>query len=187
VKVRPTELPAVRVVEPEVFGDARGQFFEAYRASRYAAAGLDAVFVQDNVSLSRRGVLRGLHLQHPRGQVKLVSVLSGEVFDVAVDVRVGSPSFGRWTAERLSSHNHHELWIPPGFAHGFCALSEVAIVAYKSTRYYAPAAELSIRWSDPRIGIAWPIETPLLSDKDARAPLLAELPRERLPHIGVGG
>jgi dTDP-4-dehydrorhamnose 3,5-epimerase len=181
VKVTPTALPEVLLVEPRVFGDARGYFFESYSARRYAEAGIAATFVQDNVSRSRRGVLRGLHYQHPHGQGKLVGVLEGDVFDVAVDVRRGSPTFGRWVGECLSSENKRQLYLPPGFAHGFLVTSEEALFAYKCTDYYHAETERSIRWDDPRIGIEWPIDGPVLSAKDDVAVTLDAMPAELLP------
>ncbi len=181
MKVTPTALPEVLLVEPRVFGDARGYFFESYSARRYAEAGIAATFVQDNVSRSRRGVLRGLHYQHPHGQGKLVGVLEGDVFDVAVDVRRGSPTFGRWVGECLSSENKRQLYLPPGFAHGFLVTSEEALFAYKCTDYYHAETERSIRWDDPRIGIEWPIDGPVLSAKDDVAVTLDAMPAELLP------
>jgi dTDP-4-dehydrorhamnose 3,5-epimerase len=184
VKVTPTALPDVLLVEPKVFGDARGYFFESYSARRYAEAGIAATFVQDNVSFSRRGVLRGLHYQHPFGQGKLVGVLRGEVFDVAVDVRRGSPTFGRWVGECLSSENKRQLYIPPGFAHGFLVTSDETLFAYKCTEYYRAEAERSIRWDDTRIGVRWPIDGPVLSMKDDVAVTLDAMPEEFLPAFG---
>ncbi len=181
MNVQPTTLPEVLVIEPRVFGDARGSFFESWSASRYAEAGIAAAFVQDNISQSRRGVLRGLHLQHPRGQGKLVSVLAGEVFDVAVDVRGGSPRFGRWVGETLTGANRRQLWIPPGFAHGFCVLSDEAVFHYKCTDYYCPEHELTVSWNDPALAIDWPVAAPILNAKDAAAPRLADIPAARLP------
>jgi dTDP-4-dehydrorhamnose 3,5-epimerase len=175
MKVTPLAIADVLLIEPDVFGDARGFFLEAFNARRYREIGIDLPFVQDNVSLSARGVLRGLHFQQPNAQGKLVQVLSGEVFDVAVDVRPGSPSFGRWVAATLTGTNHHQLWLPPGFAHGFVVLSESAMFAYKCTAFYDKASERSVRWDDPDIGIRWPVSDVQLSDKDARAPLLREL------------
>jgi dTDP-4-dehydrorhamnose 3,5-epimerase len=180
VKVIPTELPEVLRLVPRRFGDDRGYFFESFHAMRYATAGIPEIFVQDNVSRSRRSVLRGLHLQQPRAQGKLVSVLEGEVFDVAVDVRVGSPRFGRWVGEILSSNNGHQLWLPPGFAHGFLVLSEEALLIYKCTEYYDPASELSIRWDDPRIGIEWPTRNVTLSAKDEAGVPFDAVTRDRL-------
>lgn len=177
MKVTPMPaLPEVLLVEPQVFGDARGFFLETYSARRYAAAGIPPAFVQDNVSRSRRGVLRGLHYQEPDAQGKLVSALEGAVWDVAVDVRVGSPTFGRWAGAELSAANKQQLWVPPGFAHGFVVLSDEALFAYKCTAYYRPEYERVVRWDDPAIGIAWPeMGARTLSPKDAGAPTLAEL------------
>jgi dTDP-4-dehydrorhamnose 3,5-epimerase len=188
VNVKPTDLPEVLVIEPAVFGDARGYFFESYAEERYAAAGIPERFVQDNVSWSARGILRGLHIQSPpHGQGKLVQVLLGEVLDVAVDVRVGSPTFGRWVSMLLSADNHAQAWVPPGFAHGFYVRSEHALVSYKCTHPYAKDAELSIPWNDPQLGIDWGAQQPTLSAKDAAAPALAEIPRERLYRFGETG
>ncbi|MFN2427095.1 MAG: dTDP-4-dehydrorhamnose 3,5-epimerase [Candidatus Binatia bacterium] len=184
MNVVPTRIPEVFVIEPRVFGDARGYFFESWSAARYAEAGVPSTFVQDNISRSRRGILRGLHLQYPHAQGKLVSTLAGEVFDVAVDVRVGSPTFGRWVGELLSSENRRQLWIPPGFAHGFCVLSADAIFHYKCTDGYHPECELSVAWNDPAIAIEWPLDAPTLNDKDSNGLLLADIPRERLPIYG---
>lgn len=181
MKVTPTAIPDVLLVEPKVFGDHRGFFVETFSAQRYADAGIAGPFVQDNLSRSARGTLRGLHLQHPRDQGKLVWAADGEVFDVAVDVRRGSPTFGRWVGARLSSETGRQLWIPPGFAHGFCVLSEHALFAYKCTEYYSRGDELAVRFDDPDIGIDWPMPTPTLSEKDAAAPLLRDIPKERLP------
>ena len=162
-----THLPGVLIIEPKVWGDARGYFFESFQAERYASLGVHGSFVQDNISYSRRGILRGLHLQNPNPQGKLVQVLQGTVLDVAVDVRHGSPNFGRSIAVELSADNHRQLWVPPGFAHGFVVTSETAMFAYKCTDYYAPQSELSILWNDPDLAIAWPqgLE-PQLSAKD---------------------
>ena len=185
MRVTPTVLPEVLRLEPSRFGDDRGYFFESYHFARYRAAGVDAPFVQDNVSRSRRGVLRGLHLQSPSAQGKLVSVLDGEVFDVAVDVRPGSPRFGRWVGEVLTSSNGHQLWIPPGFAHGFLVLSDDALFTYKCTAYYDPAAELCIRWDDPAIGVEWPTREVTLSAKDREGVLLDTIdPSRLLPYDG---
>ena len=173
--VREGPLAGLLVIEPEVFGDHRGFFLEIYSRARYADAGIAAELVQDNLSFSARGVLRGLHFQNPEAQGKLVSVLQGEVFDVAVDVRRGSPTFGRWHGETLSAENKRQFWIPPGFAHGFCVTSETALFAYKCSAYYAPRCEHTIRWDDPEIGIAWPVEKPSLSEKDMAGVLLSEM------------
>jgi dTDP-4-dehydrorhamnose 3,5-epimerase len=176
MKVIATELPEVLVIEPKVHGDSRGFFYESFQARRYADAGISAPFVQDNLSRSVRGTLRGLHFQEPRAQGKLVQVLRGTVWDVAVDVRRGSPRFGRWAAVELSESTPRQLWIPPGFAHGFCVLSESADFFYKCTELYAPDSERSIAWNDPAIGIVWPVQEPLLSVKDRAAPHLADAP-----------
>lgn len=187
MKIHQTDLPDVLLIEPRVFGDARGYFYESWHAERYAEAGLPRRFVQDNVSRSARGVLRGLHLQNPRPQGKLVQVLVGEVFDVAVDLRVGSPTFGRWTAARLSGENHRQLWLPAGFGHGFAVLSPEAIFAYKCTELYDADADMGLRWDDPDIGIDWPLEGPTLSAKDAALPTLRDLPEAALPRFPVDG
>jgi len=181
MNITSTEIPEVKLVTPRVFGDSRGYFFETYHAERYAELGLEARFVQDNVSRSQHGTLRGLHLQSPHGQGKLVWVLMGEVYDVAVDVRVGSPTFGRFVGQLLSEENHLQLYVPPGFAHGFVVTSEHAIFAYKCTDFYHPEAEVGVAWNDPAIGIAWPVEKPLLSDKDRKHPPLADIDPSRLP------
>jgi dTDP-4-dehydrorhamnose 3,5-epimerase len=181
VNVVPTELPGVVVVEPRVFRDDRGRLLETWNRARYLEAGIGATFVQDNVSVSRRGVLRGLHFQHPHDQGKLISVVHGQIFDVAVDVRHGSPTFGRWVGVTLSSDDGRQLWIPEGFAHGFCVTVDSAIVTYKCTARYAPESERAIRWEDADLGIRWPVDRPELSEKDAAAPLLRDLPQEALP------
>jgi dTDP-4-dehydrorhamnose 3,5-epimerase len=174
------ELPGLLVIEPKVFGDARGFFMETWNRQRYAEAGLDVTFVQDNISVSRRGALRGLHFQNPNSQGKLVSVLQGEVFDVALDLRVSSPTFGRWHGLMLSSENKRQFFVPAGFAHGFLVTSETAMFHYKCTALYSPKDELTIRWDDSDIGIKWPVSEPTLSDKDRRGSLLRELPKDRL-------
>ena len=185
MRVTATELPGVLLIVPRVFEDARGAFFESFHADRYEAAGIAGPFVQDNVSRSRRGVLRGLHFQHPHGQRKLVSVIAGEVFDVAVDVRAGSPTFGRWTGHVLSAQNGRQLFIPDGFAHGFLTLSEEAVFAYKCSEYWRPEAERVLRWNDPRIGIEWPGfdagHEPRLSERDRAAVSLDRVAPESLP------
>lgn len=178
MQVTPTALPEVLVLEPRVYGDERGFFLESYNREAFRqATGLDVDFVQDNHSRSARGVLRGLHFQRPpRAQGKLVRVTAGCVYDVAVDVRRRSPRFGRWTGVELAAENHRQLWIPPGFAHGFLVLSESADFLYKTTDYYSPSDEGSVLWSDPAIGIEWPVEgiDVVLSSKDAAAPRLAQ-------------
>ncbi|MEW6316099.1 MAG: dTDP-4-dehydrorhamnose 3,5-epimerase [Pseudomonadota bacterium] len=176
-----TVLEGAVIIEPKVFGDERGFFMETWNQTRYADAGLPATFVQDNLSFSRKGVLRGLHFQNPNAQGKLVYVLQGEVFDVAVDVRLGSPTFGQWTSVMLSAENKRQFYIPPGFAHGFCVTSDTALFAYKCTDLYNPQAEGSVLWSDPDLNIPWPVESPELSAKDAQGVRLADFPRERLP------
>ena len=177
-----TELPGVLIVEPKVFGDERGFFMETWHAERYEEAGLPKDFVQDNLSFSQRGILRGLHFQNPDQQGKLVYVLQGEVYDVAVDIRVGSPTFGEWTAVTLSSENKRQVYVPEGFAHGFLVTSDMALFAYKCTAKYNAKAETSVLWNDPKIAIEWPIDAPVLSEKDRVASPLAELPPERLPY-----
>jgi dTDP-4-dehydrorhamnose 3,5-epimerase len=185
MKVIETDLPGCLVFEPKVFGDARGFFYESFNRDKLAAIGLGLDFVQGNVSCSSRGVLRGLHYQWPKPQGKLVSVLEGEVWDVAVDIRRGSPDFGRWTAALLTAENRRHFWIPEGFAHGFVVLGERALFTYLCTATYDQAADASIRWDDPDLAIDWPVSAPLLSDKDARAPLLADVSVERLPHLAA--
>jgi len=170
-----TEIPEVLIFEPKVLGDQRGFFLEIFKSDRYAAHGVSGPFVQDNISRSARGVLRGLHLQNPRCQGKLISVLLGCVLDVAVDVRVGSPTFGQHVAVELSEDNRRQMWVPRGFAHGFAVLSDVADFFYKCDELYSPSDEITVRWNDPTIGIVWNVDTPLLSPRDAAAPLLAEV------------
>ena len=181
MKVTPTALPEVLLIEPQVFGDERGFFFESWESDRYREAGIAETFVQDNLSKSRRKTLRGLHLQQPHGQGKLVSALEGEVWDVAVDVRTGSPRFGRWIAETLSADNKRQLYIPPGFAHGFCVLSETALFHYKCTDSYHPECEVTVAWNDPALGIDWPVEDPIVREKAESGIALADLPESRLP------
>jgi dTDP-4-dehydrorhamnose 3,5-epimerase len=168
-------LPEVLLVEPKVHEDARGLFQEIHQQARYAEAGIDAVFVQDNRSVSTRGVLRGMHFQHPRPQGKLVMAMSGVILDVAVDIRVGSPTFGRWCAYRLVAKQGRQVWIPPGFAHGFLVLSESADVLYKCTDLYDASCDQTLLWSDPALGIEWPLSDPVVSEKDRGAPTLQEL------------
>ncbi|MET3652794.1 dTDP-4-dehydrorhamnose 3,5-epimerase [Dyella japonica] len=181
MKVMQTRLPGVLVIEPRVFEDERGFFYEGFNAARFGQAGIRASFVQTNVSRSTRGVLRGLHYQWPHPQGKLVSVLEGEVYDVAVDIRQGSPTFGLWEAVTLSAQNRRHLWIPEGFAHGFCVVSEAAIFTYQCTALYEPAADATIRWNDEAIGIDWPSTAPMLSPKDMHSPLLSDIPVDKLP------
>lgn len=175
MKVIETKLAGVLILEPRVFHDERGHFAETWHRERYRDAGIEADFVQDNVSYSRHGVLRGLHYQNPTPQGKLVSVLRGDVFDVAVDLRQGSSTFGEWVGVELSGENMRQVWIPEGFAHGFVVTAESAVLSYKCTNPYAPAHEWGLRWDDPEIGIEWPISRPVLSPKDAEAPLLREV------------
>jgi dTDP-4-dehydrorhamnose 3,5-epimerase len=180
MQVIATEIPGVLVLEPRVFGDERGFFFESWNRREFASFGLDADFVQDNHSKSARGILRGLHYQTAQVQGKLVRVVAGEVFDVAVDMRRDSPTLGRWTAALLSAANHRMMWIPPGFAHGFYVTSESAEFVYKCTDFYAPQHEIALRWDDPAIGIAWPLaegSPPVLSAKDAAGLAFAEAPK----------
>ena len=174
-------LPGVLLIEPMVFEDARGFFMETYHMGKYGKAGLDRPFVQDNLSHSRQFTLRGLHYQlnHPQG--KLIYVVSGEILDVAVDIRQGSPTFGQWTGIRLSSENRRQLYVPEGFAHGFCVLSETADVMYKCTDLYAPGDEHGILWSEPSLAIEWSVENPILSEKDAGNPPLKDVPADLLP------
>ncbi len=181
MRIKETSLPGVIIIEPDVFGDERGFFMETWHQIKYREAGLPAAFVQDNLSYSSRAVLRGLHFQYPNTQGKLVFVLQGEVFDVAVDIRPGSPTFGCWTGVTLSSANKNQLFIPEGFAHGFCVVSETALFAYKCTDIYNPKAEGGIIWNDPDIDISWPVNNPVLSDKDKYYPRLKEIPPEKLP------
>ena len=179
MQARPTAIPDVVLVEPQVFGDARGFFFESFNQRRFEAAiGRPAPFVQDNHSRSGRNVLRGLHYQLPHPQGKLVRVVAGEVFDVAVDLRRGSPTFRRWVGEVLSAENKRQMWVPEGFAHGFLVLSEAAEFLYKTTDYYHPESDHCIRWDDPDLAIAWPLAgaTPVVAAKDAAGGRLADAP-----------
>ena len=175
MKVTPTALPGVLLLEPRVFGDDRGFFLESWNAQTFReATGVDATFVQDNHSYSTRNVLRGIHYQVVRPQGKLVRVVSGAVFDVAVDLRRSSPSFGRWVGYNLSAQNRLQMWIPPGFGHGFLVLSEAADFLYKTTDYWIGQHDRALRWNDPAIGIDWPVKEPVLSDKDAQGKLLKD-------------
>ena len=176
----PTALPGVVIIEPKVFADERGFFMETFKKSDFAAGGLDADFVQENHSKSVMGTLRGLHLQRaPKAQGKLVRAVEGEVFDVAADIRRESPTFGRWVSVTLSAENRRSVFIPAGYAHGFCVVSSAAQVVYKTTHEYAPELEWGVRWDDPMLAIPWPISTPILSSRDDRWPLLADLVSER--------
>ncbi|RDH87441.1 MAG: dTDP-4-dehydrorhamnose 3,5-epimerase [endosymbiont of Escarpia spicata] len=185
MKVIETELPGVLIIEPKIFGDERGFFAETWNKQLYTEAGITSDFVQDNLSMSRRGVLRGLHFQNPNAQGKLVTVLQGEVYDVAVDIRRGSPTFGQWASVSLSSENRRLIYIPEGFAHGFCVTSETALFSYKCTDRYNPGAEGSILWNDLDLAIDWPIDNPELSAKDQEGIRLKDFPIERLPLIKV--
>ena len=181
MKVIPSTLQGCVLIEPTVFGDDRGFFFETWNAERYEALNLPERFVQSNVSSSARGVLRGLHYQWPRPQGKLVTVLQGEVYDVAVDIRRGSPTFGRWEAFILSGENRRQLWIPPGFAHGFAVLSDAALFNYLCTDVYVKEGDAAIRWNDADLAVDWPISAPSLSAKDEQAPFLKDIAEDRLP------
>ena len=181
--VTETALPGVLLVEPRTFADARGFFREVYSARRYREHGIDAAFVQDNHSRSERGVVRGLHFQRRHPQGKLLHVVRGAVFDVCVDLRRGSPTFGQHVALELSAESGQQLWIPEGFAHGFCVLSDAADVFYRCTDYYRPGDEGGLLWNDPALDIDWPITDPVLSEKDARLPRLGALPPEGLPDV----
>ncbi|HTE18574.1 MAG TPA: dTDP-4-dehydrorhamnose 3,5-epimerase [Armatimonadota bacterium] len=178
-----TSLPGVRIIEPRVFSDSRGFFFESYHEARFAELGITGRFVQDNHSRSVRGTLRGLHYQvrHPQG--KLCRVVQGEVLDVAVDIRQDSPHFGEWVSVLLSAENKRQIYVPEGFAHGFVVLSETAEFLYKCTEFYHPEDEAGIAWNDPRVGIEWGIDSPILSDKDSRNPTLERVPRDLLPRM----
>ncbi len=180
MRVIPTHLSDVLLIEPQAHRDKRGCFAETYHAQRYQAHGIAPVFVQDNFSRSIRNTLRGLHAQRRKPQAKLIRVVEGEIFDVAVDIRPGSQSFGQWVGVLLSAESLRQLFVPVGFAHGFCVVSDVAQVEYKCSAFYDPEDELSIRWDDPAIAINWPVAEPLLSEKDRHAPMLSEL-LDRLP------
>ena len=175
MNVIPTSLEGLLIIEPDVFGDARGYFLETYHQRRFQSAGLDVKLVQDNLSFSKKGTLRGLHFQITHPQAKLVHALTGEIFDVAVDIRPESLTFGKWSGALLSEENKRQLFIPGGFAHGFCVLSENAHVAYKCSDYYNPEDEGGILWSDPGVAIDWPVKDPILSDKDQKYPFLKDL------------
>jgi dTDP-4-dehydrorhamnose 3,5-epimerase len=180
MNVIPGQLQGLLIIEPKVFGDARGFFMETWNLRKYQQAGIGAPFVQDNISVSRKGALRGLHFQNPNPQGKLVSVLQGEVLDLVVDIRLRSATFGKWEAVRLSSENKRQFYIPPGFAHGFLVLSDTAMFHYKCTEFYSPKDEATIRWNDPDLGIQWQMDNPIISEKDAKGWLLKEVPREKL-------
>lgn len=175
-----TALPGVKLLKPQVLSDKRGYFLETWHAARYSELGIPAGFVQDNLSFSYRGVLRGLHYQLANPQAKLVSVLQGCVFDVAVDIRRGSPTFGQWVGMTLSADNNWQLYIPAGFAHGFCVVSDTALFAYKCSAFYSPHDEGGLAWNDPELAITWPLTEPTLSDKDNKYPQLKDIPPARL-------
>ena len=181
MRVTSTALEGLLIIDPQIFADERGLFAETWSSDRYAAAGIPTSFAQDNVSRSTRGVLRGLHLQHPHEQGKLVHAAEGEVYDVAVDVRMGSPTFGAWFGYRLSGDSLRQLYVPEGFAHGFCVTSSHAVFSYKCTASYSRENELGIRWDDPDLAIPWPVSRPILSEKDATLPFLRDIPPGRLP------
>ncbi len=181
MNVLTTSLEGVLIIEPNVFRDKRGIFMETYHKKRYRAKGIKTDFVQDNYSYSVRGTLRGLHYQFPNTQAKLVQAIQGEVFDVAVDIRRGSPNFGKWISVLLSDENKRQLFIPKGFAHGFSVLSDTAMFLYYCSDYYAPDSERGILWSDPELKIDWPVENPLLSEKDSKFPCLRDVPSKHLP------
>lgn len=181
MQVNKTSLSGALLIEPKAFGDHRGFFLETWQQKRYEEAGLPKVFVQDNCSFSSKGVLRGLHFQLPRSQGKLVSVLLGEIYDVIVDIRQGSPTFGKWEGFKLSGENHHQLWVPAGFAHGFCVTSEKALVTYKVDEFYYPQEEASLLWNDPSLKINWPKLEFQLSAKDQKGKLLKDFSPAELP------
>jgi len=181
MKVTELAMPGLKLIEPRRFGDERGWFSEVWQDKRYREAGITETFVQDNLAMSTKGVLRGLHAQEPHAQGKLVQVFQGEVYDVAVDLRVGSPTFGQWHGVLLNDDNALQFYVPPGFLHGYYVISERALFGYKTTDIYSPESEFSVRWNDPDIGIAWPLDVePGLSDKDRDAPLLADVPESRM-------
>lgn len=184
MEIETTKLPGVVHLVPRIFADSRGYFLETYSTRSFPEEGTR--FVQDNLSYSSKGTLRGMHLQEPHAQGKLVMAITGTIWDVAADVRVGSPTYGQWVAFELDAEKKNQLYVPPGYAHGFCVLSETAHVLYKCTELYQPGAELGIRFDDPDLGITWPVEQPLLSPKDEAAFRLADIPKERLPQFDAG-
>jgi dTDP-4-dehydrorhamnose 3,5-epimerase len=173
------DIPGLVIIDPKVFGDSRGYFFESWNEQRYELV-VQARFVQDNISFSRKGILRGLHFQNPNGQGKLIQVLQGEVYDVAVDLRRSSPTFKKWHALRLSSENKKQFYIPPGFAHGFAVTSETALFQYKCTEFYSQKDEMALKWDDPDLAIPWPVEKPTISERDAKGLRLKDIPENRL-------
>jgi len=180
MKINTTSIEGLLILEPDVFRDERGFFLETFHEQKYEELGIESNFVQDNLSLSSKGILRGLHFQYRKPQAKLVQVLLGEVYDVAVDIRRGSPTFGKYFGIMLSQDNLYQMFIPEGFAHGYCVVSETALFAYKCSEFYSPAYEGGLLWSDPDIGIEWPISDPLLSQKDSRLPCLSAFPKDWL-------
>jgi len=184
VRTLETGIPGLLVIEPKVHGDARGFFMETWHASRYRDAGLPERFVQSNLSRSGSGVIRGLHFQYPEPQGKLVSVLEGRIFDVAVDIRIDSPTFRQWAGVELSAENHRQLYVPEGFAHGFCVLSESVLLSYLCTAEYRAEYDAVVAWDDPDIGIRWPVKSGLLSARDGAAPRLSGIPEHALPRLG---
>jgi dTDP-4-dehydrorhamnose 3,5-epimerase len=181
MKIIETELDGVVVIEPNVFNDQRGYFFETYNQNRYQEAGIKSNFVQDNLSFSKKGTLRGMHYQHPHDQAKLVQVIQGEVFDVVVDIRRESPTFGKWIGQNISDENKQQIFVPEGFAHGFCVLSETALFHYKCSDFYAPECEGGIHWSDPDVAIDWPLDSPMVSEKDGAFSRLKDIAKDFLP------
>jgi len=179
------DLPEIVLIDPRIFKDQRGYFLETYQAQRYEECGIAARFVQDNLSFSRRGVVRGLHYQLQKPQGKLVTVIQGEVIDLVVDIRSDSPSFGKWSKNTLSAENHRQLYVPPGFAHGFLVTSETASVLYKVTDYYHPGDEYGIWWNDADLGVDWPLSEAILSDKDSQFPQLKDVPKTLLPKMAT--
>ena len=181
MKITELGMPGLKLIEPKRYGDERGWFAEVWQDTRYRDAGIEEHFVQDNLAMSTRGVLRGLHAQEPHAQGKLVQVFQGRAYDVAVDLRAGSPSFGQWYGVVLDQDNGLQLYVPPGFLHGYYVMSDRALLGYKTTDIYSPSTEFSARWNDPDIGIEWPLEAePVLSDKDREAPFLADIPESRM-------
>ena len=185
MKVVETDLPGCLVLEPKIYGDERGLFYETWNKDVFSALGLNLEFKQANVSTSVRGVLRGLHYQWPKPQGKLVHILEGEVYDVAVDIRSDSPTYKHWAAVVLSAENKRQFWIPPGFAHGFLALSERVVFNYLCTETYDPECDAGLRWDDADLAIDWPVSKPVLSNKDAKAPFLCDIPTDRLPRVDL--
>jgi dTDP-4-dehydrorhamnose 3,5-epimerase len=185
MKIIPVDLPEIVLIEPRLFKDLRGYFLETYQAQRYSEIGINTRFVQDNLSFSRQGVVRGLHYQLLKPQGKLVMVLQGEVVDLVVDIRLNSPNFGKWSKNILSADNHCQLYVPPGFAHGFAVISETATVLYKVTDYYNPGDEYGIMWNDPDLGVDWPLTEAILSDKDLEFPNLKDVPEALLPKMAA--